>query len=728
MGFRRHCMVRKLFRALCILAVCMWVCLMFYGLLMGDADMEAIRDYQPRASTWIYDDAGEPILCFAKERRTVIPLSEMGEMLPRVVIAAEDKNFYTRWGPIDSGGVWRGLTRQQGASSISGQLARNLFLVDMLEHERAIFRNISAMEEELGRHPGFIRRLRLYDSLVRVKVVYTPLRFFRKLRELALAARMEAWFGRSAVLEVYLNHVYFGDAYGVQDAGRVYFGKSPKDLALDDAALLAGLIRSPVSSSPFQDPEKARALRIRVLKRLASEKLLSEEEAGRLAEKPLPEKRQSSCRGFAPHFAEIVRRDLVKRYTTGEIWSGGLAVYTSLNRDIQKLVEESLRKSLAAVQGRRPDMTDLRGAALVLDIRSGEIKAWVEEPDISQNEYDLIVQAHRHAGSVYKAFFYALLLKKNWRLACEDDPLDPKRTSSCMLYDTEGISVPMGGWGHTIRNYPYEHLSRYLGPISLQQAIAESRNAATMSAVAGVHGSGVNPLTERVAVNGRMVEMPVFRVNIKEEFAPFVRSLGIESSLDTSLTAPLGSTGVTLFDMTRAFAMFASECKEMSPSWLVAVRNRQGKIIEERPFVPERFRCENKAHALQIIRLLRGPVEVETGTAAAMRSLGVQVMAKTGTATNNAGDATDNWFFACTTQHCFGGWIGRDKKLPLGTKETGGRNVLPVALEVFQALYKDLKPQPFPPATDPFTPFRLKDIGARLSKPANAAGENIPAD
>ncbi|MFY9462051.1 MAG: transglycosylase domain-containing protein [Candidatus Sungiibacteriota bacterium] len=672
--------------------------------IFAETDISSITDYNPPQTSWIYDAEGNSILCFAIERRTLIPFEKMGGLLPKAVIVAEDRHFYSRWGPVDFWRAPKAVWEGKGGSTISQQLSRLMYLQE--EKRREEYWAARIKEETKALDEKYTRRARFWQN---GKILYSKVgkgyaKYFRKIRETYIAWRLEKAFGRERILEIYLNHVYFGERYGLYEASQAYFSKAPDELNLEEAALIAGLIRSPYYSSPFRNPEKARELRNRVLQQFADSGMLSPDAAAELKEKPLELKRGLSCKDTAPHFAELIRRDLARRYSTEEIWKGGLKIYTTLDSKAQKAAEVALGESLEKLKERNPELAqDIRGAAVVIDVKTGAIRVWVEEPEFSENEYDLINQAHRQVGSAFKAIFYGKLLERGWRLRCDDEGSGP-----CKLYDFEpkvagsakkkgsytGVWIPMGRGKdpHPIQNFPYEGIPRYRGTISPQVALTESRNAATESAVRGTFGS---------------IAQPFWQIEIEGELEDFAKRVGITSKIDPSLTTPIGSTEVTLLEMTRAFATYARGCKKLGEYMVEGIKNAKNEPVEwHKPEEPQQV-CDEKTY-LQIVRGLRGVVELPHGTGSQAKSqLGFQVFVKTGTATNNAGEATDNWLIGCTPSYCMGVWVGRDKKLPLGEKETGGKNALPVFISTMKAIYQDKEKETFPDATDPMRPFAM---------------------
>jgi len=656
--------------------------------LFDPPDISKLDD--SREASQILDERSVLIKEYCTYCREIIPLEEMG-LFPQVAVALEDKHFWGRWGPIDWIGVMRAFWEdlkawriKQGASTITQQVARNIFAEEELKYER-----------ESGKLSA---------------------KFWRKMREAFIAAALEKTLyeklgdrklARIKILELYLNTVYCGDGkngawYGVKACSRWYFNKSPRELNYAETAMIAGLWRSP-NSSPFLKPKEALELRERALQQLVSEGVLTPEQKKEFEIFPLPQKRGSYEINPAPHFAEFVRRQIAAKY---RFVDQGLKVYTTLNLEWQKVAEDALAAAVGEMVKRNPELAeDLRGAAFMVDARTGSIKVFTQEPSFKESEY-LLYQIKRHTGSAFKPFFYLAWLLKGGRLSCEDEGSGP-----CRLDDSADrgdgkslLAVPMGRAGDRkyIQNFPYQGLPRYRGVIPAMQALVESRNVATMSGVAGIRNSRASA-----------------RIS-KEEILEAANKLGVTlPEVDPGLTVAIGSIDVSLYEMVRAWIVMIGG-RIVEPYAVEEILDAKGKSIEAAELKETEIILAPDI-SFAITRGLRATVELPHGTGnraneELVKKLGVHVMGKTGTATDAEGETTDNWFVGCTPSYCMGIWIGRDKKLPMKTtvvdgqpiQETGGRNALPVFIKTMQKIYETEPKDIFSEATDPKKPFKLK--------------------
>lgn len=642
-------------------------------------DFSAI-DRLPESSI-VYDAARNRIKEFCVECRETIPLSEMG-VFPRVAVAVEDKNFWTRWLVVSSDGIGRALiedikTRElsQGASTITQQASRNLFLRRELERERET------------------------DS--------KSAKWWRKFREIWVSIHLERRLTRAQVLELYLNIAYCGNGrYGVEACSQWYYGRPASKLSVPEAALIAGLWRSP-GSNPGRDKDKAKALRNRVLGQLEKQGVLSARDRELAEQIPMPI-RYAPMRG-TEHFAEAVRRDFSAR---GKFVDYGIRVQTALEPRWQHAANEALRASIEGMQKRNPEISDFCGAAFAIDVKTGDVKVWAAYPDFVDNEYDLIRQAERHAGSTFKPFFLAAWLEAGGRASPEDEGSGP-----AMLDDSygtangkSGLWVSMGGGRgrHYLQNFPFEGQLRYRGMIPAILAIAESRNVAIMSGVAGVGGSRAPLRVTKDAILGTAERLGIPHPNY-----------------DPGLTLPIGSIDVSIYAMTRAWTGFLGTLVE--PRLVVSASMPRLRTAYEVSSVSPKIVLDRDVSS-QIVRGMRAVVEFDHGTAKSLANRylpGIQAMGKTGTAnglfTTVVGgvkkttvETTDNWFVGCTPSYCAGVWIGRKNKLPIPTtrtatgspvQETGGRNALPVWAAIMKEAYRDRPFDAFPPETDPKKPF-----------------------
>ncbi len=280
-------------------------------------DLHAIDEHRPNIVSRVYADDRQVIGQFYIERRFLTPLSDIPDTLIQAVISVEDARFFEHPG-LDVIGIFRAAWtnfrrggRVEGASTITQQLARSLFL----SPERT----------------------------------YT-----RKLKELILAYRIENRLTKEQILEMYLNQIYFGHgAYGVRAAAQTFFGKRLDELRMDEAALLAGLPKSPNNYSPFRNPERAKRRRDHVLARMETAAFITAAERQEAAERPVTTRRPES-RDIGPYFIEHVRQQLVGMFGEETVYTGGLEVFTTLNAEMQRVAEVAMElrlRLLRAVAG-----------------------------------------------------------------------------------------------------------------------------------------------------------------------------------------------------------------------------------------------------------------------------------------------------------------------------------------------------------------------------------------
>jgi penicillin-binding protein 1A len=458
----------------------------------------------------------------------------------------------------------------------------------------------------------------------------------RKLKEAVLALELERRYSKDRILEMYLNQVYFGQgSYGVEAAARTYFGKGVSELTVRESALIAGLPRAPTNYSPFDRPEAAKRRREVVLRRLVEFGSIKDEEAKRLAKTDLglipPERRRTT----GQYFIDYVQQTLEAKYGPDLVLKGGLNVYTTLNPTMQLTAEQSLREGLKALAGRSAQTTtgarpgeSPEGAVVTVEPQTGYVKAMVGGSDFFRSEFNRAVQAKRQPGSAFKPFIYIAALEAGFTPASqiEDSP----------------VSFPVGGKNGQVWK-PENYDRKFRGSTTLQQAIEESVNVVTVK------------LQERVGL-AKTIQV--------------ARRLGITSPLDVNLSLALGTSDVSLLEMTSAYGTLANQGVWMPPVAIRYVTDAQGKLLEEH--VPEGREALAPETAYVITQMLRGVVERGTGQAA--KGLGRPVAAKTGT-TN---DYSNAWFVGFTPRLATGVWVGYDRPRSLGKDETGSRVAVPI--------------------------------------------------
>jgi penicillin-binding protein 1A len=471
----------------------------------------------------------------------------------------------------------------------------------------------------------------------------------RKLKEAVLAFELERRYSKDRILEMYLNQVYFGHgAYGVEAAARTYFGKPVSELTTREAALLAGLPRAPSNYSPFDHANAAKHRRELVLRRMVEYGALKEEEAKRIARTDLgliaPERRRTT----GQYFLDYVQQTLEAKYGADLVFKGGLNIYTTLSPSMQLAAEQAMRDGLKALEGRsakaRPGENP-EGAIITIEPQTGYVKAMVGGYDFLRSEFNRAVQAKRQPGSAFKPFIYIAALEAGF-------------TPATQIEDTP-VAYPTGSNGQMWKPENYDRIFR--GPTTLQQAIEESVNVVTVK------------LQERIGIN-KTVQV--------------ARRLGVTSPLDINLSLALGTSDLSLLELTSAYGALANQGVWMPPVTVRYVTDGQGKLLEE--YVPEGREAVAPETAYVITQMLRGVVERGTGQAA--KVLGRPIAAKTGT-TN---DYSNAWFIGFTPRLATGVWVGYDLPRSLGRDETGSRVAVPIWVSYMNKILADSPKEDFP--------------------------------
>ena len=406
--------------------------------------------YQPpNQATRIYAADGELIASLYRENRASVRLEAIPEVLQQAVVAIEDERFYQHRG-VDPRGIlratWRNLTRQavvEGGSTITQQLARNLFL--------------------------------------------SPRRSLdRKLQEMLLAVEIERRLTKQEILERYLNQVYFGNgAYGVEMAARLFFGKSVRALTLPEAALLAGVIQAPSRYSPFDHFPLAKRRQEVVLDRMVELGFLSREEAEEAKKAPLrlnPGPRNLGLVGVrAPYFVSYILPYLVERHGEDAVYNGGLQVYTTLDPRLQALAQQVITQGVE--EARRAGLRVTQGALVALEPGSGRILAMVGGVNFQRSQFNRAWQSRRQPGSAFKPFVYTAALEAG---------VSPDR----VLLDAP-VGYRIAGWGYW---WPKNYDGTYWGPVSLRVALEQSRNIPAVRMLAELGPQAVIDTARRMGI------------------------------------------------------------------------------------------------------------------------------------------------------------------------------------------------------------------------------------
>ncbi len=541
----------------------------------------------------------------SRQVREWLPFASIPKPMIDAVLAVEDHRFYSHPG-IDlvavGRAVWANLVQGevvQGGSTITQQLAKNLF--------------------------------------------YTPQRtIVRKIKESIAALVLEAKYRKEEILESYLNEIYLGQAgsvaiYGVAEAAHRYFGKSLHDLSIEETALIAGMIKGPNTYSPVRDPQLAKQRRDVVLRRLRDAGQITEEQWRAAVNAPVRVSPLQAGLADAPYFVDYVLRQSEEAVDAS--LPDGTKIYTTLDPILQHIASEVLQNGLARLEETYPKLRradqPLQGALVALDPKTGGILAMVGGRDYRSSQFNRAVQAKRQPGSLFKPLVYLAAFE-----ATKDAGSSAVTPASLILDAPMTFESPAGPWS------PQNYDRRFRGMVTIRAALEQSLNVPAVR------------VAQTVGVK-RIVRL--------------AHELGIKSPLDDNLSLALGSSAVSLLEITAAFGVLAHNGLAVAPSAIRSVAALSGDLLWHA--LPERRQVVSPQAAYVVTSLLKGVID--HGTAAHARALGLKSVAagKTGT-TDGYRDA---WFVGYTPEIVIGVWIGFDDEQPLGL--SGAQAALPIWTE-----------------------------------------------
>jgi penicillin-binding protein 1A len=482
---------------------------------------------------------------------------------------------------------------------------------------RALNRNISANSVVEGGST-------ITQQLAKMLIKNSERSFSRKLHEMVIALKLEWKYSKEEILGTYLNLAYFGErVYGIEAAARTYFNKSAADLSISEAALLAGLLKAPSSYSPLKNPALARERMKIVLNEMLALNFISRVEYAEALSVPLPETAYYQRKYDAPYFIDFMRLQLSAKY--GEaVYQRGFHVFSTIDATMQALAERAVRDGVRQVELRtRPGV---QAALVAMDISTGEIKAMVGGTDFSASQFNRAAMALRQPGSAFKPFVYAAAFRKG--MSYNDSILD------------EPVSIPEPDTGRLWS--PRNSEGEYHGNVSLKTAFALSLNSATVR------------LAQKIGF---------------ETVREMAQQCGITSKLNTNPSIALGSSEVTLIELTSAYAVIATGKKKVPVAYTL-IRDKKGAIVERSVASYQEVLAADIVEKMRV--LLRATIE--SGIAGMARAVPRTVYGKTGT-TN---DYSDAWFVGFDDRLALGVWVGRDDHTPLGIEETGSETALPI--------------------------------------------------
>jgi 1A family penicillin-binding protein len=572
-------------------------------------------------ATLVYDVHDKLAFTIFNEQRIDVPLTDVSPHLVHAIIAVEDQRFYTHHGfdlvrmaSAALVNVRRGRAAQ-GGSTITQQLARQSFLTT--------------------------------DKTIR-----------RKLQELILAERIEVLYQKAEILELYLNKVYFGDGlYGAEAASRGYFGKHASELSLSEAALLAGLVKSPTAYAPTTNLERATARRNLVLQVMRDTGAIDREDwqRARTARVVLRDTlRSGGSRG--QYFQEQLRQELVERFGWEQVYRGGLRVYSTIDMDVQDAAEASVAQSLKALDEKRQALArgqragnaaaPLQAALIAMDPRTGHVRAMVGGRDFAESRFNRAVQARRQPGSAFKPFVYAAALEAGYTPATILDHLNDQ------------VATPQGNWAPADGHSTAESMS-------LRTGLKTSSNRAAVR------------LLQQVGI---------------PQTVEYAKAMGI-GDVPSVPSLALGSGEVTLQSLTAAYGAFANHGLVSQPILVRRVEDTGGKVLYANE--PSTVRAISDTTAYLMSTMLADVIN--GGTAASARSFGFTLPAGGKTGTTN--DYNDAWFVGFTPNLVAGVWVGFDQPRTILPGGFAAEVAVPLWARFMKTATKGDKPEwlPMPP-------------------------------
>ena len=677
-------------------------------MMVYSVDLPQIADlqrYHPDTTTELYDAHGRSFGSFALERRVVVPYTSFSPLLREAVISIEDKNFESHWGVNTfrvAGSIYHDLAskgRAQGASTLTMQLARNLFL----SSERT---------------------------------------FGRKLQEVFLSIQIERKFTKQQIFALYANQIYLGHGvYGFEAGSEYFFSKHASELNLPEAALLAGLPKGPVGYSPILYPDRCLRRRNLVLTNLESDGVITRAEAEEAKAQPLGLHLPEPTNSVAPWFIEEVRRELERKFGTDQVHQSGMRIYTTLDLDLQQVANGAVQDGLAAYERRKgwhghllnvvalgntieqfkhPDWaapmlpgayvhalvvgvlpgritaragtqrldiqpsgwawtgeknaeqlvragdviyariaegsagepimqaaleqdSGAEGSLMAIDNSSGDVLAMVGGRDFYLSQYNRATQGERQTGSSFKPYVYTAAIEAG-------------ATPQQIVLDTPATFYTASG-AYT----PHDYEGNYLGSISLLKAFAESRNIPALR------------LAEQVGMR-KVIDT--------------AHRFGVTSNIPNYLPVALGAVEITLEQQVGAYSVFPNDGILVEPHLIRKVANSDGMTISQDAAKVTEVTSTRTARTMMTLF----KEAVQSGTAVEAASLHHALGGKTGTTSNY----TDAWFVGFSPSVTCGVWVGYDSRQSLGDKETGAKAALPIWAQFMKAAIAGKPDERFP--------------------------------
>ena len=580
------------------------------GVRFWDKSVHGIREFPDGNALAKLDFEAVPVTTLFGEERIKqrwVSLDEIPPLVIQAVLATEDRRFFEHTG-LDPIGIvraaWLDIKSgevKQGGSTLSQQLVKNYFLTP--------------------------------ERTVR-----------RKVLEAFLAIILESRASKEEILQLYLNDVYLGQRgsfgiHGVGQAAKIYFGKDVKNLELEEAALLAALIRAPNAASPFRHADKARARRDIVLNQMARHGFIAQGAAEAAAARPLRIQLGAVDVGEAPYFIDALRQKLFDRYPPEA--TVNVTVHSTMDRYLQTAAQRAVKEGLTEIgeklSGRNKPL-NVQAALIAMDPARGDVLALVGGRSYGLSQFNRATEARRQPGSAFKPFVYLAAFERSYELTRIGGSSTRYFTPASIVRD-EATTIWHGGRPWRPSNYDH----RFHGDVTYRRALARSLNVATAKV-------GKEVGYERV-------------VNLWD-------AIGTHSNLQPYPSVVLGAFEMTPMDLATAYTVIANHGVRVDPRFFVEVRDTKGRTLDT--VETARHAVVHPASAYLVTDMMRSVID--QGTAREIRVRGFQAVAAGKTGTTN--DTRDAWFVGFTPDLLAVVWVGYDDNQPLGL--TGSQAALPI--------------------------------------------------
>ncbi|MGB8951645.1 MAG: PBP1A family penicillin-binding protein [Candidatus Aminicenantales bacterium] len=692
-------------------AIFLGVCLGTYMAIRQTLpSISELEHFTPDIVTSVYSDDGKVIKEFSRQKRIPVSYDQITDVLKKAILATEDPRFFSHKG-VDLKGILRAFRedirlltkgrRLHGGSTITQQLARLLFL-------------------------------------------YPQQTLHRKLSEIFLSVQIERKYSKEKILEMYCNLYYFGHGvYGVETASNFFFGKSVSELNLEEAALIAGILRWPPGYSPYTYPERALQRRSHVINRMVEEGFISRKEGEEAKKKPinvLPLGREDS--DFGAYFFEEIRKYVASKYGDDALYKGGLKIYTTMNTAFQKYAEDALLKQLRVLdkkKGWRKDKKNLIEEGIT-DLEQVSLKSWrkssLEIGDILET---VVLSVEKREARVRFKDLTGVMTNSDiqWTRSRYLDSLikrgdvihvrlnriaedkkecfvsldqEPRVEGAFLAIDPLIGQIKAMVGGYSFRRSEFNRATQALRqagssikPILYTAALENGFTPATriVDEPTGFVDRWTGTLWSPPNYDGKYKGTVTLRKGIEESrnivtakilehISPqtgvdYCKKFGITSTIYPYLSLSLGTFEVKLVEMVSAFTSFPNKGIRINPYFITHIEDKEGNILEECKIEAENVISPQTAFLMTC--LLQGVIQRGTGESAAVLLEDKPLAGKTGT----TDDYTDAWFIGFSPSLCAGVWVGYDNNETLGDRQSGAVAALPVWFDFFKKIIEEEK-------------------------------------